>query len=404
MPHALSLYLNLIMEIHRERYIEKLKHDYESSVSQRPSSELTEVAALGLIVDGDGDITKVKPAGGASSSSSTTTSNSRPSHGMQLLNTVANIPCVEILFPQTFSGLERSDRRDIWNEDIGLCKRAVLRWGKNIRGFDSTTVQAIADLAEKLRKAPNGEIDVDEFLWLVMVQWAKYMAWYIKRSSLRAQWNEKNSIPSKFHSSSDFVEVREETATVDRIKNDLRKKKRQLRLSSTYLTSLSESIYKPGDGNRLVDPLCIGAFFTKSLSTDTLTVRSAYKTSVTVMEAYLRNSAFWDINTGPGIITAESTTTQHLRHAAGASVAGGGDGKQHRGSIGRGSFMSKQAQGGENGEEQVGPAMRNFTAKHIMTHAAPDIQIAAASVALESYHEVLNELVGRVSHSSAVVS
>jgi hypothetical protein len=307
-PHAMGAYLNFLMEVHRERYIEQLRRDGELGGSVDAGGDLAEVAAMGLIINADSnEVTKVQPQAtprldtsrSSDANDGTPATGRRPSLGSAPTGSASkarrgskvgggshgifSVPMVEVLFPQSYSGLERSDKRDVWNEDIALLKRAVLKWGKNLRGFDTTTMQTVADLAEKLRKAPNGEIDVDELAWLLMIQWAKYMAWYVKRSALRAQWSEKNSVPGKVliaqerannvpENSGDPQDPSKERerpvqATAhEKAVASIAKSRKQLRLSSTYLQSLAESIYKPGEGAKLVDPMCLGAFFAHSMA------------------------------------------------------------------------------------------------------------------------------------------
>lgn len=84
---------------------------------------------------------------------------------------------------------------------------------------------------------------------------------------------------------------------------------------------------------------------------------------------------------------------------------------QKRGSFNaRGSFLAKLQAGhaahedrGHGAEDDFEPAHRYHTPKSILTHASPDIQIAAASLALESYHDPLNSLMARVQYMLSLV-
>lgn len=237
-----------------------------------------------------------------------------------------------------------------------------MKWGKAIRGLDPNTLATVSDLAEKLRKAPNGEIDVDELCWLVMVQWAKYMAWYAKRAALRAQWSERNSVPGKVltaqeralngpganpsqndnaadttgdaHPPSKTNTSAPGSAPTAQARTgpltghalvvaSIAKSRKQLRLSCTYLQSLAESIYRPGDGPKLVDPLCVGAYFAYAIaSSSSLSPQGMHKTSLQTMESFLKKAALVDLNSGPQLVHMESTTTQLLKQTAAVSAAG----------------------------------------------------------------------------------
>ena len=39
----------------------------------------------------------------------------------------------------------------------------------------------------------DGLIDVDDMLWVIMNQWAKFTQWYAKRANARSLWNQNNA-------------------------------------------------------------------------------------------------------------------------------------------------------------------------------------------------------------------
>jgi hypothetical protein len=142
------------------------------------------------------------------------------------------------------------------------------------------------------------------------------------------------------------------------------------------------------------------------------------------MESFLKSAALCDLNAGPAIIHSESSTTQMLKQSAALTAAGsganaggaggaggGGTGEgQKRGSFtARGSFLAKLQQGNAAnedrgmGEDDSEPAHRFCTPKHILTHISPDIQVASASLALDSYHDPLNSLMAKVSSESLYI-
>ena len=53
------------------------------------------------------------------------------------------------------------------------------------------------DLTEKLRVNALGQAEVDDFLWIMVIQWAKLTAWFLTRSAKMSSTIEKNHLDSR---------------------------------------------------------------------------------------------------------------------------------------------------------------------------------------------------------------
>lgn len=271
-PQAIALYVNLIHLIHRE--IELSKYNYD--VEKRDKSKLSEVKAAGILIDdnivnesNNSTKSKSKDAGTSSRLSIVGSSSSmakRDSTKKDQIIIESKQACennsqidtfdfssivVENLFPSSESAFTRSDRRSVWSVEPTICRNAVKSWTKLFQrslefeegGQDSNV---FVDLIDTLKLNLKSQVDVDELLYLVILQWAKFASFYVKRSVTRADLHEK-SCP-QFKAKLSFINQLENSMPVEK----------PLYAPMTYLSinnmqNFVESIYRPSEGNKLVD-------------------------------------------------------------------------------------------------------------------------------------------------------
>ena len=112
---------------------------------------------------------------------------------------------IEVLFPSTESPFHRPDKRDIWSLEKDMLKRAARRWALTLKSqhgadpFDESSMGAFyEELPELLRVNVKKEVDVDDFLYLTMMQWAKLTSLSVARSEIKITMAEKINPYSKF--------------------------------------------------------------------------------------------------------------------------------------------------------------------------------------------------------------
>ena len=214
-PHALCKYLDLLIELHREIKINKDKKANNEKKSKGDGGKVSkkmknnsisfEMDSLGVLsisgrgIDRDcekeiesettgiihglqvkGTLKKdIDNTDEFSSSSSFSTSSSSLSFVL---------PCIDTLFPSTDSPFTRMDRRDVWLLEKKILKRAVRRWALSLKaqhGADYYEDNAMGtffkELPELIKMNVKGEIDVDDFLYLIMMQWAKLTSLSVAR-------------------------------------------------------------------------------------------------------------------------------------------------------------------------------------------------------------------------------
>lgn len=257
--HAVSLYLNLVVEVHRE-----LMNDVAAnSTTNGPDAALR---------------------------------NGTDSYA---------IPRIDVLFPSAGNPLAHPTKRDYWMADGLALVRAVRRWVHSQRGLDEESAGVFLDLAEIVRgssTATDGTVDVDDLLWVIMGQWAKFALWYVKRAAGRAAWNQTNAplIKAKAYasqlnalrpkSSQEHADARQLAMAKVPGKESL-----PTPLSGAFLRTLVESLYRSGEGARIADSMYYTAAYIQTVAKRT--ARSSYVTSV--MDDMLQKCALWDASTGP---------------------------------------------------------------------------------------------------------
>mmetsp|Transcript_12109 Transcript_12109/g.11747 ORF Transcript_12109/g.11747 Transcript_12109/m.11747 type:complete len:550 (+) Transcript_12109:2-1651(+) len=107
---------------------------------------------------------------------------------------------IDVLFPSTEGPFARPDKRDVWMLEKDMLKRAGRRWSLSLKaqhGADPWEENAMGDFFEELpdllRMNLKGEVDVDDYLYLTMMQWAKLCSISVARSSLKVPLVGKNN-------------------------------------------------------------------------------------------------------------------------------------------------------------------------------------------------------------------
>jgi hypothetical protein len=102
---------------------------------------------------------------------------------------------IETLFPSTDDCFSRMDKRDVWYMDTETLTKAVTGWCNKQPWIRNGHVNVFTDLIEKLRPDAQQRVDVDDCLYVMLLQWAKLEAWYVKKAYNRSTAIEK-ALPS----------------------------------------------------------------------------------------------------------------------------------------------------------------------------------------------------------------
>jgi hypothetical protein len=189
---------------------------------------------------------------------------------------------IETLFPSTENTFQHKDKKEIWLMEADLLTAAAKAWASQqqwLRG----QVNVFSDLPEKLRPDVQNRVDVDDFLWIMMIQWAKLESSHVKKCLARGSLIEKsvfgpnvggNANPN--NPNSQVPPTPKGTATPSSSStgpvNDSQQQqgphnsltvayqskegylsRRLSVLPLTNLKSIVESIYRPEDGDNLAD-------------------------------------------------------------------------------------------------------------------------------------------------------
>jgi len=257
-PHAVSVYLNFLIELHREMQREKVDNQREQQgllpLLNRGASELM---AMGLESGSKDDV---------SIGSATTATN-----------------VINVLFPSTENVLSRHDKRDIWMCSQALLTKVVKLWAAK-QPFVSSNggaggLHLYAELAEKLRPNPMEQVDVDDFLWLVMVQWAKIAQWNIKRATKLSESLEKQYLLPAIGNKKSSVKVKNNSASLTAaLKSGAYGRHKILLHKSSFntlpalpmssLRTIVDSLYQPGQGGtKMPDAQYYGATYVRRIGT-----------------------------------------------------------------------------------------------------------------------------------------
>ena len=182
-----------------------------------------------------------------------------------------NILVIDVLFPSSENSMMRIDKKEVWMIKPEILEKAATVWSRSqsIGAGNKTYV----DLVQKLKRNERGQVDVDDFFWIIMIQWAKLAAWNITRTIAKAAIIEKNLVELS-SSVAEGILVTNTTSTVDG--NDIAttdgtgisvmkressrakiKKKPNLTLPILPLSNLRylvESVYPENQGASMADP------------------------------------------------------------------------------------------------------------------------------------------------------
>jgi hypothetical protein len=348
-PQALSQYLNLINEVHRFSVSALNEANIKKTVSEKKNAEkkgekLSEIKSAGILVPDNKHIAKQpsssKDSGGMGGLSiSGTTALEKPNTAPQAppkttevvtevtakdvetnvevvtMPSKSALLSVDCLFPMKESAFTRHDKRDVWYAELTVLVATIKKWTSLQQGLDDVNAALFIEVTEKLPKCESGNwagyVEVDDFLWVILQQWIKYSAWYLKRSATRAAWSEKNPPVSSINGS---------------IVNN-----RNSKMPLNYIQNLIESTYRPSDAGIASKSIQSNIFIhlvTKTLKSNNITKElSEFTGSEFSLEPETKdiNSALcemvlWDTNIGkvPRDIVAYSISN-YLSNISGAS-------------------------------------------------------------------------------------
>ena len=181
-PHALAVYLNLLLEVHIE--MQKVHKDLQ------PAEENRELKAMGAIL---GSNTVEDDKDGIRRENGECFSEFKPFPVERLICSldIDGLRTIEILFPTTEDTNERTDKRDVWYLETAILVRVLLRWCIS-QSVVENNFNVYTDLVQKLKTNAAGKVEVDDFLWITMIQWAKLSAWILKRITSKSATLEKS--------------------------------------------------------------------------------------------------------------------------------------------------------------------------------------------------------------------
>jgi hypothetical protein len=167
-----------------------------------------------------------------------------------------------VLFPSTENALKRPDKREVWNCSVKLLITVAKRWALGQR-FLGGSHAVYTELPEKLRTNAQEQAEVDDFLWVMMIQWAKLAAWQVKRSTKTTSQIERTYLTSKYDSQKGKSASRVHAHMTAAVKGGSYGRHQILSRKATYhalpllplgnLRTVVESAYHPGEGRQLTD-------------------------------------------------------------------------------------------------------------------------------------------------------
>ena len=232
---------------------------------------------------------------------------------------------IDVLFPSAEAPQARTDKRDYWLADGELLVTAVSRWVRGQRALDDESAAAYVDLAEFVRGAAtssSGLVDVDDLLWVLMQQWAKFLSWFAHRAAAKAAWSESNSVLAKANATARSSSRPATVADKGRGRaHAVSKPPVPPAFNVAYVRSLVEALYPAGEGARVADPAYYSSRYLRA--TAQLGTRRIY--AVDFVDALLRDCAEWDTNAGacaPAEPPGPALASLHSARSVGGGTAG----------------------------------------------------------------------------------
>ena len=168
---------------------------------------------------------------------------------------------IEVLFPATENALKRQDKREVWHCSVHLLTKVAKRWAKTQKTLNGAYT-VYSELPEKLRTNSLEQVEVDDFLWIMLIQWAKLSAWHVKRSTKSTSQIERTYLTSKIDKIRlpNKASLKNLTAAA---RGGSYGRHKILTHKATYhelpllpmsnLRSVVESAYHPGEGRQITD-------------------------------------------------------------------------------------------------------------------------------------------------------
>lgn len=394
-PQALSIYTNLLMSVHRELYRKKVK------MQGQPFTGKVEVSAL---------------------------------------------------FPSTENYVLRVDKKDVWFVDsdilVEVAKLFTERqsaWMKsqnthnsNFAGGGSTFTgnPIYIDLVEKLRPDSQGRVEVDDFLYITMIQWAKIVSIHVKKSITRGNLLEKSfpttSIPdsnkdsdangksSRTTTQSDANAGRATSSNNNAGNNKVKLATQLSILPMTNLKGIIESVYVDSSfstqgsgivgsyyagGNGMGDAQHYSAAYIKWVRTRVLppaAVENAASNTDTGNKrekslegrfsfeilTMLRDCVMWDTNLSILINKDSSVPKNSTKATDGSATVTTVD-------LGRGNSVSNMAVGGKGGAgSELGHWMQSF---QFLAATFPEVVLFTLKITFNAFQNPFNTFLSKVS-------
>jgi len=325
MDVASSLYVNLLADIHRE-----LANASVSKAAPRAVSPTSFLADVGITVaEKKGVLASEDPAGASNplllrpetagveegkaaplaeeavaqasvavlapaAAQNTSVGADAPTSAPKQLNSVIT------LYPVMDTPQGRVDESGPWLLNASICANAARRWAQNLRGLSDEALCAFPDFAEVLKlnsKELTQRINVDEFMWLCMKQWAQYTSYSLYRCAARAVFAIKQAPTAPVPNTAagdpdaDMVTSMYVEAAAPKEKDNTMSLPKQGAFTTLYLNSIIESIYKSNENqiHREANPHFAPVAFLRTLGEGTLQAQS-----LAAILKLLRAVTIWD--------------------------------------------------------------------------------------------------------------
>lgn len=232
-PQAIAVYFHLLFDLHKE---------------QRKYEDRMRAAA-------DGDLPLVRQ------------------HTVAAVNgrkeMTSDILEIECLYPSNEDSFQRSERKESFMVDLSVCQAVAQRFASSQPWLKGKT-SIYTDLPERLRSDSQGRLDVDDFLYIVLMQWAKLAHYHILRCTNRTAVFEQTLTADNGHVLNIDTSALIVNATVDSstlLKSAIKGNapepparqgaitRRISMMPLSNIKSIVESIYRPGEAADLADPL-----------------------------------------------------------------------------------------------------------------------------------------------------
>ncbi len=301
---AVALYVNLLADVHREI----------AAVEQRTNEPLANTTTSTSLMQDIG-FTVVNKGGLLAENANmsnplllpattvTGAADSKASEPEIFSSAPKCIHSVKVLYPATYSPHDRADESAVWLQSADVLAAAGKRWAQHLRGLSIESICVFSDFAQVLKgvsKDITRRVNVDEYVWLCLKQWAQYTSYAIHRCASRAAYAIKNApVPPVLNTpepGNDVISAMYSEHTVAMTANTTKSltetNAQPGPFTTLYLGNLIESICKIGDNQTswAANPYASPVEFVKSLSENTLKAQSQ-----ACLLKMLRTLSVWDM-------------------------------------------------------------------------------------------------------------